>query len=122
MKQRPPSPLQVKVKQPCDSSVGTVFPTAKTRKYRVDRAAVRRAQIIDAIPGYTINGDPLLTEKEAAAYIAMSSSTLQRWRSDHPDRIPFIKVGSHRVRYRRSALDNFLNAQTVTDGAGVKHG
>ena len=89
-------------------------------RFRRNRDAIRRAQIVQAIPAYTINSDPLLNEAEAAAYLSLSCPTLQRWRSQYPDRLPFVKVGSHRIRYRRSVLDNFINANTVTDGRGVQ--
>jgi hypothetical protein len=95
--------------------------TTKTqRKFRRNRDAIRRAQIVQQIPAYTINGDPLLNPVEAAAYLSLSDSTLSRWRCQFPDRLPFVKVGGWSVRYRRSVLDAHLNAQTVTDGRGVK--
>lgn len=97
----------------------SLFPSAKARKFRRDREAVRRAQIVQATPGYAINTDPLLNAKEAAAYLTIHEATLQKWRTHDPDRIKFIKVGSHRVRYRRSALDEYLARQEVTSGAGV---
>lgn len=99
--------------------MSTTFTTTKAqRKFRRNRDAIRRAQIVEAIPGYTINGDPLLNEAEAAAYLSLSPSTLTKWRSQYPDRLSFVKVGT-RVRYRRSTLDNYINQQTVTDGRGV---
>ncbi len=94
--------------------------TAKSqRKFRRNRDAIRRAQIVQAIPSYTINGDPLLSPVESGAYIGgVSVSTLAKWRSQYPDRLPHVRVGG-RIRYRRSVLDNYLNQQTVTDGRGV---
>ncbi|OQX05717.1 MAG: hypothetical protein BWK73_32910 [Thiothrix lacustris] len=76
--------------------------------------------MVQAIPAYSINGDPLLTEAEAAAYISMSPKTLGRWRSQYPDRLPFVKIGGWSVRYRRSVLDTYINGQTVTYGRGVQ--
>ncbi|UOG91534.1 MAG: helix-turn-helix domain-containing protein [Candidatus Thiothrix sulfatifontis] len=94
-------------------------PNRATRRIRRNRDAIRRAQIIEQIPSYTVNGDPLLTEKESAAYLAVGARTLEAWRHRHPDRLPHIRVGRN-VRYRRSVLDNYLQAQTVTDGRGVR--
>lgn len=90
-----------------------------TRRIRRNRDAIRRAQIIEQIPSYTINGDPLLTQREAAAYLAIAPRTLEAWRHRYPDRLPYVRVGNN-VRYRRSTLDNYLEAQTVTDGRGVR--
>ncbi|WP_051542545.1 helix-turn-helix domain-containing protein [Thiothrix lacustris] len=100
--------------------MSTSLTTTKQRKFRRNRDAIRRAQIVQAIPAYTINGDPLLNEAEAAAYLSLSPATLSRWRSTHPDRLAFVKVGGWAVRYRRSVLDSHLNANTVTDGRGVR--
>ena len=100
--------------------MSTSLTTTKQRKFRRNRDAIRRAQIVQAIPAYTINGDPLLNEAEAAAYLSLSPATLSRWRSTHPDRLEFVKVGGSRIRYRRSVLDTFIVAHTVTDGRGVR--
>jgi predicted DNA-binding transcriptional regulator AlpA len=96
--------------------------TTNRPKFRRDRQAIRRAQIVQAIPAYTINSDPLLTEEEAAGYLSLARTTLTVWRCKYPDRLPYIKMGKKAVRYRKSALDQFIKQQTVTDGAGVKHG
>ena len=93
--------------------------TRASLKYRRNRDAVRRAQIVQAIPAYSINGDPLLNAAEAAAYLSVSPKTLEKWRSTHPDRLPSVKIGGWSVRYRRSVLDTYINGQTVTDGRGV---
>ena len=62
----------------------------------------------------SINPDPLLTGIEAAEYINASPKTLPIWRhkSVGPD---YIKVGRN-VRYKRSALDAYLENQTVKVG------
>ena len=57
------------------------------------------------------NLDPLLTQQEAAAYLKCQPSTLQVWRCTGRVALPFVKVG-RRVRYRKSALDAFLAANT----------
>lgn len=97
----------------------TTTPSRATRRIRRNRDAIRRAQIVEQIPGYTINSDPPFTEKEAAAYIGFAARTLEKWRSTHPNRLTYISVGRN-VRYRKSVLDAFLDAHTVTDGRGVR--
>jgi len=101
------------------SMMTTTTPSRATRRIRRNRDAIRRAQIIEQIPSYTVNGDPLLTEKESAAYLAIGARTLEAWRHRHPDRLPHIRIGRN-VRYRRSVLDGYLDAHTVTDGRGVR--
>lgn len=53
----------------------------------------------------------LLTRKEAAAYIGIAEHTLDVWRYAGKHNIPYIKVG-RLVKYRKDALDEFLNRQT----------
>ena len=52
----------------------------------------------------------LLTTKEAARILGVSKAFLDkdRWAGA---RIPFIKVGSRAVRYRREDLDAYVSAQ-----------
>lgn len=52
----------------------------------------------------------ILNTTQAAAYIGMSKAFLERDRWAGA-RIPFIKVGSHAVRYRQSDLDTFIESQ-----------
>lgn len=55
--------------------------------------------------------DPLFTPKEAAEYLGISTDTLSVWRCVGRYNIEFVKVG-RLVRYRQSALDDFLNRRT----------
>ncbi len=55
--------------------------------------------------------DPLLAPPEAAAYIGVAENTLSVWRCVGRYNIPYIKVG-RLVKYRKSALDDFLNSRT----------
>lgn len=55
--------------------------------------------------------DSLLTPSEAAAYIGVTENTLSVWRCVGRYNIPFIKVG-RLVKYRKSALDDFLVSRT----------
>ncbi len=56
--------------------------------------------------------DPLLTPGEAAAYIGVTENTLSVWRCVGRYNIQFVKVG-RLVKYRKSALDAFLDRRTV---------
>ncbi len=55
--------------------------------------------------------NPLNTDK-VAAYIGVTENPLSVWRCVGRYNIQFIKVG-RLVRYRKSALDNFLDRRTV---------
>lgn len=55
--------------------------------------------------------DSLLTPPEAALYIGVTVRTLSVWRCVGRYNIPFIKVG-RLVKYRKSALDAFLDSRT----------
>jgi excisionase family DNA binding protein len=56
----------------------------------------------------------LMTEKEAAAYLKLSANTLPSWRC-RGQGPAYIKLGRS-VRYRKSALDQYLEEQTVETG------
>lgn len=59
------------------------------------------------------NEDPLLSRKEAAAYIGLKNpGTLAVWHSTKRYNLPIIKLGTI-VRYRKSDLDKFLNDRLV---------
>ncbi len=52
----------------------------------------------------------LLTNSEAAQYLNISKAFLERDRWAGA-RIPFVKIGSRAVRYRKSDLDSFIESQ-----------
>lgn len=54
--------------------------------------------------------DRLLTTKEAARYLGVSTAFLERDRHEGAD-IPFVRVGSRAVRYRVAELDLFINSR-----------
>ena len=58
-----------------------------------------------ALPSY-------LSEKEAAAYLSVSLSTLRRWRRANTGPAHFRFGGV--LRYSRSALDRFVEKFTIT--------
>ncbi len=55
----------------------------------------------------------LLTTEEAAEFLGLAVQTLRVWRVNQRVRIPFVKLG-RAVKYRRSDLEKFLDANTVT--------
>jgi hypothetical protein len=60
-----------------------------------------------------IPNDPLLTTAETAKEIGVAPGTLEVWRSSKRYNLAYIKVGS-KVRYRQSAVFQFLESRTVT--------
>lgn len=56
----------------------------------------------------------LLNTRDAASYLGLSAKSLERWRSDGTGPA-FVKAGPGRraaVRYRKSDLDAWIDAQT----------
>ena len=53
----------------------------------------------------------LLTEKEVSKLLNISVDTLRAWRKrkNKEGTLPFVKVGTKLVRYRRSEIEEFLN-------------
>jgi len=54
--------------------------------------------------------DPLLTERDAAAYLSVSVAALRRWRFERRE-LRFVKVATA-VRYLQSDLDAYVSART----------
>lgn len=57
--------------------------------------------------------DPLLTETEAAEIIGVKPQTLAIWRCSKRYALPYFKIGGRFIRYRRSAVERFIDANTV---------
>lgn len=55
--------------------------------------------------------DRLLTTAEAAERLGLASQTLNNWRSAGIGPA-FVKVGSRTVRYRESAIGNYIDGLT----------
>ena len=49
----------------------------------------------------------LLTTQEAADYLGLKLNTLERWRSQEPNKLPFVKIG-RTVKYRLEDLQKFI--------------
>lgn len=58
------------------------------------------------------SGSDLLSRREAAKYLGVAEQTLAVWKCNKRVDIPVIQVG-RLIKYRRSDLDRFLNANTV---------
>jgi excisionase family DNA binding protein len=58
--------------------------------------------------------EPLMTEKEMAAYLRIRPRQLFNWRAD--GLVPFIRIG-RAVRYRRTAVDAAL--EQLSQGLAV---
>ena len=50
----------------------------------------------------------LLTTEEAADYLKLKPNTLERWRSQYPNRLPFVKIG-RTVKYRLEDLQAYIS-------------
>jgi excisionase family DNA binding protein len=62
--------------------------------------------------------DPLFSPPEAASYLGICENTLSVWRCVGRYNIEYIKVG-RLVRYRKSALDAFLERRTRGQVEGI---
>ena len=63
--------------------------------------------------------DPLLNRPQAAEYIGVKPQTLAVWATTGRYDLPMIRVGRS-VRYRKSSLDAWLRARTVTHTNGTE--
>jgi excisionase family DNA binding protein len=72
--------------------------------------------------------DPLLSRKEAAAYLGVTLGTLETWASSKAYHLPVTKIGTKLCKYRRSVLDKFIqegekhhvneDAKPLSEGGG----
>ena len=54
----------------------------------------------------------LLNEVETSQRTRLKVTTLRTWRTTHPERIPFVKLGS-RVLYREEDIESFITKGLV---------
>jgi len=57
--------------------------------------------------------DPILSEEELAKWLDTSRPTLQRQRSDGSGP-PFVQLSERRIGYRKSVIEQWLEARTIT--------
>lgn len=65
-----------------------------------------------------VRREPLLTTKEAARFLGVSTAFLERDRWAGA-RIPFVRVGARAVRYRVAVLEAYISGQTRTSTADL---
>ena len=58
-------------------------------------------------------GEPLLLPEEAASLLRVEPGTLAAWRSTGRQDLPYLKLGSHLVRYRASDVDKFIRDAAI---------
>ena len=56
--------------------------------------------------------DPVLNEKQLAAWLGISLPNLQRRRSDGSGP-PFVQLSERRIGYRKSSVERWLEARTI---------
>lgn len=69
-----------------------------------------------SLPEVVERSGDLLNDKAAAKVLDLKPGTLSVWRSTGRYSIPFVKIG-HLVRYRRSALEAWLESRTRATGS-----
>lgn len=62
----------------------------------------------DTHPQQPKHQSDLLTTEEAAEYLKLKPNTLERWRSQYPSRLPFVKIG-RTVKYRLEDLQAYIS-------------
>jgi predicted DNA-binding transcriptional regulator AlpA len=62
--------------------------------------------------------DPILNEEELAQWLDISRPTLQRQRSDGGGP-PFVQLSARRIGYRKSAVEQWLEARTIERVGGL---
>lgn len=78
-------------------------------------------QTLSGLSPKSLSVDPLLTPSEAAAYLGVTEGTISVWRCTRRYPIPYIKIG-RLVKYRKSALDDFLSQRTVGASFSIQDG
>ena len=63
----------------------------------------------------------LLTTKQAANFLSVSSAFLERDRWAGA-KVPFVRVGSRSIRYRKEDLDAYIKSQTHLSTSGYPRG
>jgi predicted DNA-binding transcriptional regulator AlpA len=71
-----------------------------------------RAEIISQNPARD-GEDELLTSAKVCAIVGISTTTLSRWNTESPPRIPFLRLSKGNYRWRKSELEAYLDRQHV---------
>lgn len=81
---------------------------------RLEQKIIDKQNKDDLLPSPTKPNTPnkhnsdLLTTAEAAEYLGLKINTLERWRSQFPNRLPFVKIG-RTVKYRLEDLQAYIS-------------
>ena len=71
--------------------------------------------------GWPSNPNQLLTEEQCASVLQVKPNTLAKGRLGKGGvQLPFVKVGKS-IRYRQSAIENFVEANTFSNTAQAYH-
>jgi len=54
-----------------------------------------------------------LTSAKVCAIVGISTTTLSRWNTESPPRIPFLRLSKGNYRWRKSELEAYLDRQHV---------
>ena len=71
-------------------------------------------------PGHAHSHETFLTESETAELLKLSQRTLQRWRMEGSQGLPFRRFGGL-IRYARSDIEQWASAQSrmsTSEGSG----
>ena len=64
---------------------------------------------------------PLLNEKQLATWLGISLPSLQRMRSNGTGP-PFVQLSQRRIGYKKSAVEQWLQAHTITSSGPSSSG
>jgi excisionase family DNA binding protein len=62
----------------------------------------------------------LLTPKEVCTLFKITRRTLQRWCHSKPQQMPYISLGPHTVRFRRSLIEYILKQREISGSCHVE--
>jgi hypothetical protein len=67
-----------------------------------------------ALNASTVSPAELLNEDQAAEFLGLCKRTLQLWRASDSCPIPYIRLGLRKIRYAKSDLAGWVEAQRFT--------
>jgi predicted DNA-binding transcriptional regulator AlpA len=108
---KPADPPQSPVPTASSATFGVTSESPKSPQTDPHRTGAMIANVVKArateTPLTPNSLSTLLTEKETAARLGLSASTLRNWRSKGQGP-PFIRLSARAIRYSRADVDNFL--------------
>ena len=61
----------------------------------------------------TVSADPMLTTREVAELLGVDVQTIRAWTKRDDDPIPVVRLPDGRMRFRRSALEAWIDGRRV---------